>query len=393
MEKTRDPRTVAAANGVATDRAFGAVTPPLYLTSTFAFKGYAQSSGHDYTRSSNPTRDLLADTLARLEAGAGAVVTSSGMAAVDLVLSLLRSDDLVLAPHDCYGGTHRLLASRRDRGQFDVVFVDQGDDAALDAAFARRPSLVLIETPSNPLMRVVDIRAIATRARKAGARVAADNTFLSPALQQPLALGADFVIHSTTKYLNGHSDVVGGAVIAAARSDVETLSAWANITGTTGAPFDSHLTLRGLRTLFPRMECQQANAMAVAQFLTRHPLVAAVHYPGLASDPGHAIASAQQHGFGAMLSFELKGGDEAVRRFVEAVEVFTLAESLGGVESLVAHPATMTHASMGAEARRIAGISDSLLRLSIGLEAEADLINDLERCLAAIDGTAKPETS
>lgn len=391
MKKAKDPRTVAASNGVAADRAFGAVAPPLYLTSTFAFEGFERSRGHEYTRTSNPTRDLLADTLARLEGGAGAVVTSSGMAAVDLVLSLLRPQDLVLAPHDCYGGTYRLLAARRDRGQFDVSFVDQGDGAALAAALRRRPKLILIETPSNPLMRVVDIRAIAERAKEAGAKVAVDNTFLSPALQQPIALGADFVIHSTTKYLNGHSDVVGGAVVAADRADADVLAAWANISGTTGAPFDAHLTLRGLRTLFPRVECQQANAMAVARFLARHPHVAAVHYPGLDSDPGHAIASIQQDGFGAMLSFELKEGTEAVHRFVEAVEVFTLAESLGGVESLIAHPTTMTHAGMEAEARRAAGISDSLVRLSIGLEAETDLIADLERGLAAIDTPSKPK--
>lgn len=383
--KQRDPRTVAASNGVAKDRAFKAVAPPLYLTSTFAFDGFERNLGHEYTRTSNPTRDLLAETLAKLEAGAGAVVTTSGMAATDLVLSLLRPGDLLVAPHDCYGGTYRLVSARRDRGQFEVVFVDQGDEVAVADAPRRKPKLVLIETPSNPLMRVVDICAITERAKEAGAKVAVDNTFLSPALQQPIALGADFVIHSTTKYLNGHSDVVGGAVIAAAASDVEALAAWANLVGTTGAPFDAHLTLRGLRTLFPRIECQQANAMAVAQFLVRHPLVAAVHYPGLASDPGHAIASAQQSGFGAMLSFELRDGIDAVRRFVEAVEVFTLAESLGGVESLVAHPATMTHAGMGADARRAAGISDSLIRLSVGLEAQADLIEDLERALAAVE--------
>lgn len=379
-----DPRTVAASNGVAADRVFRAVAPPLYLTSTFAFEGFERNLGHEYTRTSNPSRDLLAETLARLEGGAGAVVTSSGMAAIDLVLSLLRTGDLVVAPHDCYGGTYRLLLARRDRKQFDVEFVDQRNEAALATAFRRKPRLVLIETPSNPLMRVVDIRAIAERAKDAGAQIAVDNTFLSPALQQPIALGADFVIHSTTKYLNGHSDVVGGAVIVASSPDLESLSAWANIAGITGAPFDAHLTLRGLRTLFPRIECQQANAMFVAQFLARHPMVAAVHYPGLDSDLGYAIASVQQSGFGAMLSFELRGGIDAVRRFVEAVEVFTLAESLGGVESLVAHPATMTHSGMGAEARRAAGISDNLIRLSIGLEAQADLIADLERGLGAV---------
>lgn len=384
MTEPREPRTVAAANGIAGDQGFGAVNPPLYLSSTFVFPGFERPGSYEYTRAANPSRDLLADTLARLEGGAGAVVTASGMAAVDLVLGLMGRDDLIVAPHDCYGGTYRLLSLRRDKGQFDVLFVDQGDEAALFAALARKPALVLIETPSNPLMRVVDIRMIAARARRAGAKVAVDNTFLSPALQRPIALGADFVIHSTTKYLNGHSDVVGGAVIAADKADVEALSDWAKITGVTGAPFDSYLTLRGLRTLFPRIEHQQANAAAVAAFLERQPQVSAVHYPGLKSHPGHAIASAQQAGFGAMLSFELAGGADAVRSFVEAVRVFTLAESLGGVESLVAHPATMTHASMGAEARLAAGISDGLLRLSIGLEAETDLISDLETALAAI---------
>jgi cystathionine gamma-synthase len=311
---------------------------------------------------------------------------ASGMAAVDLVLARLKPGELVIAPHDCYGGTYRLLGARRDRGQFDVRFIDQGDEAALSAALEKKPALILIETPSNPLMRVVDISAIARRARAVGARTAVDNTFLSPALQRPIALGADFVIHSTTKYLNGHSDVVGGVVVAAAKADLDELAAWANITGVTGAPFDAYLTLRGLRTLFPRVERQQATAVVVAEFLQADPRVSAVHYPGLTSHPGHAIAKAQQAGFGAMLSFELAGGVAAVRRFVEALGLITLAESLGGIETLLAHPATMTHAGMGAEARRAAGISDGLLRLSIGLEAEADLIADLKAGLAAIGG-------
>jgi cystathionine gamma-synthase len=386
MPKPRAFQTIAAANGIAADAEFGAVVPPIYLSTTFAFAGFEQPRGHEYTRTSNPSRDLLADTIARLEGGAGAVMLASGMAAVDLVLARLKPGELVIAPHDCYGGTYRLLGARRDRGQFDVRFIDQGDEAALSAALEKKPALILIETPSNPLMRVVDISAIARRARAVGARTAVDNTFLSPALQRPIALGADFVIHSTTKYLNGHSDVVGGVVVAAAKADLDELAAWANITGVTGAPFDAYLTLRGLRTLFPRVERQQATAVVVAEFLQADPRVSAVHYPGLTSHPGHAIAKAQQAGFGAMLSFELAGGVAAVRRFVEALGLITLAESLGGIETLLAHPATMTHAGMGAEARRAAGISDGLLRLSIGLEAEADLIADLKAGLAAIGG-------
>jgi cystathionine gamma-synthase len=383
MAGKQDPRTIAVANGIASDEVFGTVTPPIYLSSTFAFSGFERHRGYEYSRTANPGRDLLADTLAKLEGGAGAVVTASGMAAVDLVLSLANRGDLVVAPHDCYGGTYRLLAARRDRGHFDLAFVDQSDANAIAAVFARKPALVLIESPSNPLMRVVDIRAIAAQAKKAGARVAVDNTFLSPALQRPIALGADLVIHSTTKYINGHSDVVGGAVVCASEADAAALSHWANVTGSIGSPFDAYLTLRGVRTLFPRIERQQENAAAVAAFLAGRDEVAAVHYPGLASHPSHAIARTQQAGFGAMLSFDLAGGTDAVRRFVEAVRVFTLAESLGGVESLVAHPATMTHAGMGAEARAAAGIGDGLLRLSVGLEAEADLIADLQTALKA----------
>jgi cystathionine gamma-synthase len=386
MAKPRDPHTIAAANGVASDKAFRAVTPPIYLSSTFAFEGYEASGPYDYTRTANPTRDMLAETIAKLEGGAGAVIVCSGMAAVDVVLAQVGAGALVIAPHDCYGGTYRLLEARHRFKQIEVAFVDLSDGAALTAALARSPKLMLIETPSNPLMRVVDIKMVAAKAKAAGAKVAVDNTFLSPALQRPIALGADFVVHSTTKFLNGHSDVVGGAVIAAAESHVEAMAEWVNIVGVTGAPFDSYLTLRGVRTLFARVERQQANAMAVARFLENHPQVKAVHYPGLRSHPGYALAETQQAGPGAMLSFELAGDAAAVRAFVEAVEVLTLAESLGGVESLIAHPATMTHAKMGTEARRIAGISDSLLRLSIGLEAEADLIAGLEAGFAAISG-------
>lgn len=385
-QKTRrpSPETIAATYGVATDTAFGAVCPPLYLTSTFSFSGYEQPRDYDYGRSGNPTREMLAEALAKLEGGAGCVVTATGMAAIDLVLGLFGPDDLIVAPHDCYGGTYRLLAARAAKRQFRVIFVDQSDPYALAAALNARPALVYIETPSNPLMRIVDIVSIAQASHRADARVAVDNTFLSPALQRPLELGADYVIHSTTKYLNGHSDVVGGAVVAADEGEVTKLRHWANITGVAGAPFDAWLTLRGLRTLFPRIERQQVTAGAVARFLENHPRVKVVHYPGLESHPGHAIACVQQDGFGAMLSFELNGDQDAIRLFVEAVGTFMLAESLGGVESLIAHPATMTHADMGEEARQVAGITSNLLRLSIGLEHEADLVNGLEQGFAAL---------
>jgi cystathionine gamma-synthase len=390
MAEDRTARTIAAANGIATDTAFGAVAPPLYLSTTFAFAGFERPRAYDYTRTANPSRCLLAETLAKLEGGAGAVVTASGTAAVDLVLARLRPGDLVVAPHDCYAGTYRLLVARRERGHFDVAFVDQTDDAALARALERHPALILIETPSNPLMRVVDIAAIASRAKAVGTTVAVDNTFLSPALQKPIELGADFVIHSTTKFLNGHSDVVGGAVIAAEKSEADALADWANIVGVTGAPFDAFLTLRGLRTLFPRIETQQRTAAAIAEFLQQHPRVRAVYYPGLETHPSHSIAKAQQAGFGAMLSFELAGGSDEVRRFVEALKLFTLAESLGGIESLIAHPATMTHVGMGAEARQLAGIGEGLLRLSVGLESQADLLRDLNLGFEALVESAAP---
>jgi cystathionine gamma-synthase len=377
MLRNKAPQTIAAANGIGGDSAFGAVAPPIYLSSTFTFQGFERARTYDYTRSGNPTRDVLADTLARLESGAGAVVVSTGMAAIDLTLACLQPGDLIVAPHDCYAGTWRLLSARQAKRQFDVVFIDLADEAALTSALARAPKLVLIESPSNPLMRVVDIRKIAAQGRAAGAKIIVDNTFLSPALQQPIKLGADFVVHSTTKFLNGHSDVVGGVVVAASQADVDELVSWANVTGVTGSPFDAYLTLRGVRTLFARIERQQQTATAIAAFLSHHPAVVAVHYPGLPTHPSHEIARHQQDGFGAMLSFEIAGGVDRVRRFVESVEVFTLAESLGGIESLVAHPATMTHASMTPEARLAAGIKDSLLRLSVGLESEADLLADL----------------
>lgn len=377
------PETIAAAHGVASDAAFGAVAPPLYLSSNYAFSGFEQPGRYDYGRAGNPTRDLLANALARLEGGAGAVVTASGMAALDLLVSQLPAGSGLLAPHDCYGGTMRLLKARAGLGQLALRFVDQRDSAAVGAALDAKPALMLIETPSNPLLRVVDLAALSAQAKRAGVRVAVDNTFLSPAFQRPIMLGADYVLHSTTKFLNGHSDVIGGAVIAADADAAKSLSQWANITGCGGSPFDSWLTLRGLRTLYPRLHQQQLSAMVIAEMLERHDGVCKVHYPGLASHPDHGLASRQQQGFGAMLSFELAEGRTAAQQWIEKLRVFTFAESLGGVESLVAHPETMTHADMGEAARRLAGIGPGLIRLSVGLEAEQDLVADLKHALTA----------
>lgn len=384
MSDACHPSTAACRHGVNTDPAHGAVMPPLYLSSNFSFDGLDGKRAYDYTRSGNPTRDVLGEALATLEGGAGAVITATGMAAVDLALWPLQAGDLLIAPHDCYGGTHRLLTARARKGHFEVLFVDQGDAAAVDRALARKPKLILIETPSNPLMRVVDIAVLTAKARAAGTISVVDNTFLSPALQQPLRLGADVVVHSTTKYINGHSDVVGGAVVSADPAHHHQTVWWANCLGVTGSPFDAYLTLRGLRTLYARVERQQATAGVLAEWLERQPGVVAVHYPGLKSHPSHALAARQQTGFGAMLSVELAGGVAGARAFVDALQTFTLAESLGGVESLVAHPALMTHAAMDPAARRTAGITDGLIRLSVGLEHVEDLRLDLSRGLQAL---------
>jgi cystathionine gamma-synthase len=374
----RQPSTAAVRASLDCDTQHGAVVPPIHLTSTFSFKGFGEPRQYDYTRSGNPTRDALAGALAELEGGAGAIVTASGLAAVTLMCQLLKPSDTLVAPHDCYGGTYRLLNALHQRSCLRVQFIDQTDVKAVATALAEKPALLWIETPSNPLLRIVDIASLAAQAHAIGALVLVDNTFLSPAWQRPIALGADVVLHSTTKYLNGHSDVVGGALITATKELHEQLCWWANCIGVTGAPFDSYLTLRGIRTLHARLAVHGANAARVAEYVSQHPGAGRVYYPGLADHPQHALAARQQQGFGAMLSFELKGGREQVRAFVAELACFSLAESLGGVESLIAHPASMTHAGMAADARSRAGISDSLLRLSIGIEAADDLIGDLD---------------
>lgn len=381
MSSRVHPATQAVRAALESDVQHGAVVPPLHLSSNFTFAGFGEKRQYDYTRSGNPTRDALADALTALESGAGAVVTSSGMASLTLLVQLLNPGDLLVAPHDCYGGSYRLFRNLADRGQFDVAFVDQTDPDALSAACARGPKLILVETPSNPLLRIVDICGMAQRAKACGALLAVDNTFLSPVLQNPLTLGADIVLHSTTKYLNGHSDVVGGAVIAGTAELAETLAWWANCLGITGAPFDSYLTLRGVRTLHARMRQHEENARKLAAALERHPAVEHVYYPGLKKHPQHDLACRQQLGFGGMLSFDIAGGAAEVRGFVEGLKYFSLAESLGGVESLVCHPASMTHSAVDPAALATAGIGANLIRLSVGLEDGDDLLADVLEAL------------
>jgi len=379
-----DTRTRTVRAGLESDDVTGAVVPPIHLSSTFAFRGYGEKRTYDYSRSGNPTRDLLGNALADLEGGAGGVVTATGMAAITLCGHLLKAGDRLVAAHDCYGGTHRLFNAWKRRGELQVDFVNFGDEAEWRAALAQPAALVWVETPSNPLLRITDIAAVSEAAHQAGALSVVDNTFLSPAWQQPLSLGADIVAHSTTKYINGHSDVVGGAVVAKTRELHEQLAWWANCLGITGSAFDSFLTLRGLRTLHARLAHHGANAQVLAEWLTQQPQVERVYYPGLASHPGHALARRQQQGFGAIITFELRGGIPAVKRFLAGLKYFSLAESLGGVESLIAHPATMTHAAMDETARRAAGLVDGLLRLSVGIEAVDDLRKDLMSAFARV---------
>jgi cystathionine gamma-synthase len=386
MTSKASKATCAVRASIESDSQHGAVVPPLHLSSNFAFAGFGEKRQYDYTRSGNPTRDALAEALAELEGGAGAVVTSSGMAALTLLTQLLEPGDVIIAPHDCYGGTFRLFEQQAKKGLFEVRFVDQTDLEGLRAACECGPRIILTETPSNPLLRVVDIKAIADIARGCNALFAVDNTFLSPALQNPIEFGADLVIHSTTKYINGHSDVVGGCVVAATDELHEKIAYWANCIGITGAPFDSFMTLRGIRTLHPRIRQHEESASSLAKVLDDHAGVARVYYPGLVSHPGHEIAKRQQRGFGGMISFEIKGGESAVRAFVEHLRYFSLAESLGGVESLVCHPASMTHAPVSEDALKEAGIRSNLVRLSVGLEGVEDLIADVLEALEVAAG-------
>ena len=386
IDRPADAQTRAVRAGLDSDAVSGAVVPPIHLSTTYSFRGYDDKRAYDYSRSGNPTRDLLGNALADLEGGAGGVITGSGMGAITLVGHLFKVGARIVAQHDCYGGSYRLFEEWQRRGEFVVDFVDFGDPAALRAALAKPAALVWIETPSNPLLRITDIAAVAEQAHQAGALAVVDNTFLSPAWQQPLLLGADIVVHSTTKYINGHSDVVGGAVVAKTRELHEKLGWWANCLGLTGAPFDSYLTLRGLRTLHARLAVHGRNAHALAEWLSTQSAVSRVWYPGLPAHPGHAIAARQQRGFGGIVAFELKDGIPAVKRFVTGLNCISLAESLGGVESLIAHPVTMTHAAMDQASRRAAGLTDGLLRLAVGIESLDDLRTDLEAALTRAGG-------
>lgn len=373
--------TRAIHDGQPTDPATGAVTTPVYQTSTYEQDAIGKPRGYEYSRTGNPTRAALEQALASLESGRHGLAFASGVAATTAVLNLLGPGDHVLAGSDLYGGTYRLLEKVFRRWGVETAYEDTSDVARFAGAARENTKLIWIETPTNPLLHVADIRAIAEAVRGRGIRLVVDNTFASPALQRPLELGADIVVHSTTKYIGGHSDLIGGAVVTSDDEAFSAIKMYQNAAGAVPGPWDCWLALRGLKTLAIRMERHSRNAEELAQFLQKHPSVERVYYPGLPQHPGHDVARRQMSGFGGMISAELKGGYEAVQAAVGKLKVFVLAESLGGVESLVCYPPKMTHASFSSDERAKRGIKDNLLRLSVGIEHVDDLRNDLDAAL------------
>ncbi len=377
--------TKAIHAGQSPDPSTGAVMPPIYATSTYAQSSPGVHQGFEYSRTHNPTRFAYERCVAGLEGGSRGFAFASGLAATATLLDLFDSGSHVIAMDDLYGGSYRLFERvRRRSAGLDFSYVDLTDAGALEAAIRPTSKLLWVETPTNPMLKIVDLQAVAAIAHRHGLLVAVDNTFASPILQRPLEQGADLVMHSATKFLNGHSDMVGGMLVVGDNSELaEQIAFLQNSVGAVQGPFDSFLALRGLKTLHLRMKAHCDNAAALAEFLQGHPAIEQVIYPGLASHPQHALARRQMDGFGGIVSIAIKGGAEAAKRFCERTELFTLAESLGGVESLVNHPAIMTHASVPPERRAVLGIADNLVRLSVGIEALDDLRADLDRALGA----------
>ena len=371
--------TKSVHTGVHKDEQFNSVITPIYASSTFYWKNLEESSGYDYTRSGNPTRDALQENLAALEGGAGCSATCTGMAAVHCALSLFGPGDHLVVPADVYGGTFRLISEFLTTKGLTFTFVDMTDLNAVRDALTPATKGIWIETPSNPMMKVIDLAAVADIARPHKIMTLCDNTFLSPYLQRPFEFGIDVVVHSTTKYINGHSDVVGGAVIAREKELAERIGWISNAAGMACSPFDAWLVLRGVKTLGCRMEAQERGARQMVEWLEQHPLVETVYYPGLESHPQHALAKQQQDGFGAMLSFDVKDGRAVAERVCLKTKLFDVGVSLGGIESLISFPVTMSHAAMSAEGRATAGITDKTVRISVGLEHPDDLIADLKQ--------------
>lgn len=366
------------------DPATGATIVPIYQTSTYTQRNIGEHKGYEYSRTGNPTRTALEKCLASLEEGQGGLAFASGMAAISTVLALFQAGDHVIACNDLYGGTYRVFTQVFQRWGIAFDFVDARNLSHIEAVLRPETKLIWLETPTNPLLRLFDIEAIATWAHTHGLLLAVDNTFMSPYFQQPLKLGADLVIHSTTKYIGGHSDVIGGAVVTNHADLHQRLQFLQNSIGAVPAPMDCWLTLRGLKTLALRMQAHQHNALILAQFLESHPQIKRVYYPGLKSHPQYELACRQMQGFGGMISFEVEGGIEAAKTLVRSTHLFSLAESLGGVESLIGHPATMTHAAIPAAQRQAVGLSDALVRISVGIEDVQDLQDDLNQALASL---------
>ena len=384
--KPQKLQTICVHEGEGKDDTFNSVTTPIYPTSTFAFVAPGKTKGYDYSRTANPTRTALEQTLAALEGGALASAMTTGMAAETTVMHLFDAGSHIIAGHDIYGGTYRLFADVLTRRGLTFSFVDMREPANIVEAVTPQTKAVWIETPSNPLLNLVDIAAVVEIAKARGLTTIADNTFMSPCLQRPLELGVDLVLHSTTKYLNGHSDVVGGAVISKTEEMGVEIARLTNALGTCCSPFDAWLVRRGVRTLPVRMQAHERNARALAEFLDARDEADRVYYPGLPSHPQHELAKRQMSGFGGMVTFDIRGGQEAAFAFIQALDLFAFAESLGGVESLIEHPETMSHASMTAEARAGAGITGATIRMSIGIEDPDDLIADVAQALDAASG-------
>ena len=375
--------TLAIHAGERPDRTFGAISMPIYQTSTFAFEDVGKTRGYDYSRTANPTRKVLEDTLAQLEGGKAGFAFATGMAAETTVVHLLKAGDHVISGDDVYGGTYRLFQDVMHDLGLEFTFLRMNSRQAIERAIKPNTRMIWIETPSNPLLNITDVEMVVDIARKHNILTVIDNTFATPYFLRPIEYGVDLVVHSTTKYLNGHCDVVGGAVITTTDELTRRVQFLLNAMGTCASPFDCWLVLRGIQTLPLRMKKHEENAIAVANYFQRHKAVSRVFYPGIKSHPGHEIAKKQMKGFGGVVSFELKGGVEAVNRFLKRLGVFSLAESLGGTASLAEHPATMSHASMPPDYRARIGISDDLIRLSVGLENIDDLIDDLAQALSS----------
>jgi len=374
--------TKAIHAGQQPDPTTGAIMPPIFQTATYAQNGLGDHKGYEYSRSHNPTRTALQECIAALEDGKFGLAFASGMAAETAILSLLSAGDHLVACDDLYGGSYRIFERVMRRYNVETSYVPAGNIAAYEQAIRPNTKLIWLETPTNPLLRLIDIQAVAEIAHRHNVLVVVDNTFASPYFQQPLKLGADIVVHSTTKYINGHSDVIGGALVLNNEEAYESMKFYENAAGNVPSPFDAWLVLRGIKTLAVRMRQHDENARAVAKFLAEHPRVEKVYYPGLPSHPDYELAKRQMSGFGGMVSFQFKGVYADVDKLVRRFKVFSLAESLGGVESLVCHPVSMTHGSIPKEIREARGLTDTLLRLSVGIEDAEDLLADLQQALA-----------